>query len=184
MAAGKRHRLKIKYAARLRRLSEYASEEGRNLKELMIMASAPPDEISLSHSHSHSPLRSAPEHLNGSSFSFPPSSLPSQNMLPHPSGSMTASISSQRRRKMSKHSINTLKRSASTPNVRESGMSVADKRRNKLGYHRTSVACGKCVRSNATAEADPVLQATAEDVRSDVCWPLMMLKIAVQIASG
>lgn len=145
MAAGKRHRLKINYAARVRGDSEYASEEGRNLKELMIMASAPPDEISLSHSHSHSPLRSAPEHINGSTFSFPnPSSLPSQNMLPHPSGSITASISSQRRRKMSKHSINTLKRSVSTPNVREAGMSVADKRRNKLGYHRTSVACGKC----------------------------------------
>lgn len=149
MAAGKRHRLKIKYAARLRRLSEYASEEGRNLKELMIMASAPPDEISLSHSHSHSPLRSAPEHVNSSTFTFPnPSSLPSQNMLPHPSSSITASMSAQRRRKMSKHSINTLKRSASTPNVRESGMSVADKRRNKLGYHRTSVACGKRVRGN------------------------------------
>ena len=44
-----------------------------------------------------------------------------------------------------------LKRSASTPNVRglgivDAGMSLADKRRNKLGYHRTSVACGKwCV---------------------------------------
>ncbi|KAH0543199.1 hypothetical protein FGG08_002460 [Glutinoglossum americanum] len=43
----------------------------------------------------------------------------------------------------------TVKRSASTPNVRgqaaadAAGLSFADKRRNKLGYHRTSVACGK-----------------------------------------
>jgi hypothetical protein len=44
-----------------------------------------------------------------------------------------------------------LKRSLSTPNVRQqqasgpdSAMSLAgEKRRNKLGYHRTSVACGK-----------------------------------------
>jgi hypothetical protein len=43
----------------------------------------------------------------------------------------------------------TVKRSVSTPNVRgqaaadAAGLSFADKRRNKLGYHRTSVACGK-----------------------------------------
>lgn len=42
-----------------------------------------------------------------------------------------------------------IKRSASTPNVRglastdTAGTSLADKRRNKLGYHRTSVACGE-----------------------------------------
>lgn len=44
-----------------------------------------------------------------------------------------------------------VKRSASTPNVRGLAavdaaglsMSAAEKRRNKLGYHRTSVACGK-----------------------------------------
>jgi hypothetical protein len=43
-----------------------------------------------------------------------------------------------------------MKRSASTPNVRgqaaidAASLSLAaDKRRNKLGYHRTSVACGR-----------------------------------------
>ena len=40
----------------------------------------------------------------------------------------------------------TVKRSASTPNVKHAANSVGhfstDKRRNKLGYHRTSVACG------------------------------------------
>lgn len=42
-----------------------------------------------------------------------------------------------------------LKRAVSSPNVRGLGvdgiaMSAADKKRNKLGYHRTAVACGKC----------------------------------------
>lgn len=143
MAAGKRFRLKIKDSARLRRLSEYTTEEGRNLKELIIMAMAPPDQID------RSPPKSAPEPLGSSSFSFPnPSSLPSQQMLPHPSVPLNIPMSAQRRRKTGKHAASTLKRSASTPNVRggESGLSVVDKRRNKLGYHRTSVACGHCRR--------------------------------------
>jgi hypothetical protein len=42
-----------------------------------------------------------------------------------------------------------MKRAASSPNVRSMAgaealaMSIAEKRRNKLGYHRTSVACGQ-----------------------------------------
>ncbi|KAM0800151.1 hypothetical protein BDR22DRAFT_909030 [Usnea florida] len=60
----------------------------------------------------------------------------------------SAAMLSQRRRR--KHSA-PLKRSASTPNVRgfsngDAGMTLAEKRRNKLGYHRTSVACGHCRR--------------------------------------
>lgn len=43
-----------------------------------------------------------------------------------------------------------MKRSISTPNVRGQALSdaasAAEKRRNKLGYHRTSVACGHCRR--------------------------------------
>jgi hypothetical protein len=40
-----------------------------------------------------------------------------------------------------------IRRSASTPQIRglaqvESALSAADKRRNKLGYQRTSIACG------------------------------------------
>ena len=55
----------------------------------------------------------------------------------------TTEILSQRRRRKS---ISALKRSASTPNVRghhngDAGMTLAEKRRNKLGYHRTSIAC-------------------------------------------
>lgn len=56
-----------------------------------------------------------------------------------------------RRRSSKEMSSSVIKRSASTPNVRGLAaaeaaglaMSAAEKRRNKLGYHRTSVACGE-----------------------------------------
>ncbi|KAL8683472.1 MAG: hypothetical protein Q9186_000512 [Xanthomendoza sp. 1 TL-2023] len=68
-----------------------------------------------------------------------------------PMSRASASLAAARRRRLSKGSMSSsLKRSASTPDVRglltpESAMSL-DKRRNKLGYHRTSVACGHCRR--------------------------------------
>ena len=69
-------------------------------------------------------------------------SVPQAPMMPL----TTAAILSQRKRR---RSTTSLKRSASTPNVRghhshssDAGMTLAEKRRNKLGYHRTSVACG------------------------------------------
>lgn len=73
-----------------------------------------------------------------------PISIPPPTMMPL----NTAVMLSQRRRR--KHSAS-LKRSASTPNVRgfpngDPSMTLAEKRRNKLGYHRTSVACGHCRR--------------------------------------
>jgi hypothetical protein len=45
-----------------------------------------------------------------------------------------------------------IRRSASTPQIRgfaqsESALSAADKRRNKLGYQRTSIACGAYLRN-------------------------------------
>jgi len=48
--------------------------------------------------------------------------------------------------------MGSVKRSISTPNVQQAAQAIAelpystDKRRNKLGYHRTSVACGHCRR--------------------------------------
>ena len=67
-------------------------------------------------------------------------SIPPSQMVPLLT---TADILSQRRRRKGSSS---LKRSASTPNVRghqngDAGMTLAEKRRNKLGYHRTSIAC-------------------------------------------
>lgn len=71
------------------------------------------------------------------------------HLPPPPLGAVNLSL--QRRRRSSKPTMAAIvKRSASTPNVR--GLAVADgaalsyaadKRRNKLGYHRTSVACGR-----------------------------------------
>jgi hypothetical protein len=92
----------------------------------------------------HSPTAMAPE-----------SSLPD---IPRNSGltqsqsqdmANTGSASARRRRPSKSMPDSALKRSASTPNVRGSSQSdmpaslSAEKRRNKLGYHRTSVACGK-----------------------------------------
>ena len=134
MAAWKNYRLKLKYAARLRHLSELTNEEGGNIKQL-IMAS-------VSDQMSHSPARTPPESSTTFNFANPSNSLPSQHLLSHPTV-LTTSMTTQRRRKTSKNGVSSLKRSSSTPNVRgDAGMSMADKRRNKLGYHRTSVACG------------------------------------------
>lgn len=85
---------------------------------------------------------------NGPGFLSPP--FGSQVNIPQPGvPHSTLPLTTQRRRRSSKGSIMStkLKRSASTPNVRglgiaDAGMSLAEKRRNKLGYHRTSVACG------------------------------------------
>lgn len=68
-------------------------------------------------------------------------SIPSQHMPPHSAVNMSSM--SRRRRKSSVTGAG-LRRSASTPNVR--GMAgdngLMDKtKRNKLGYHRTSIAC-------------------------------------------
>jgi hypothetical protein len=64
---------------------------------------------------------------------------------PGPSGSET----SVKKRKASRGKLHSdLKRSQSSPHIRGLAMSettispTIDKRRNKLGYHRTSVACG------------------------------------------
>lgn len=72
----------------------------------------------------------------------------SQNNMPL----AAAPTGTARRRRLSKGTTGAaIKRSASTPNVRglgasEAAMSLADKRRSKLGYHRTSVACGRSLR--------------------------------------
>ncbi|KAI4147946.1 MAG: hypothetical protein LQ340_005305 [Diploschistes diacapsis] len=69
-----------------------------------------------------------------------------------PMPSVSSSNPARRRRPSKTASGSTLKRSASSPNVRgpstqtDVALSLADKRRNKLGYHRTSVACVHCRR--------------------------------------
>ena len=155
MAARKNYRTKLKYASRLRQLSEFAAD-AENLPKELIMAS-------VSEHNSQSPPRSAPDSMPAPYDFGNPSSLPSQQPLSHPVPPMTASSAPQRRRKTAKHSLSSLKRSASTPNVRgDAGMSMADKRRNKLGYHRTSVACGTYLSPDVTG--DPLKVVVQQDI--------------------
>lgn len=137
MAAGKcRSRLKLKIDIR----AKLNVDEGDNIIKNPPMASAS-DQVP------PSPMGSAADPI--SPFDYTDlGSVPSQQ----PMSRASASLAAARRRRSSKGSMmSSLKRSASTPNVRglvtgESAMSMADKRRNKLGYHRTSVACGHCRR--------------------------------------
>lgn len=132
MAAGNSLRVKLRYRSQLPTL-DLATQEGRDIKNT-VMASDP--EEAVLESDVQPPLDS----LSTSFDNGDPTSVPPPTMMPL----TTAAMLSQRRRR--KHSAS-LKRSASTPNVRglpsdDAGMTLAEKRRNKLGYHRTSVACG------------------------------------------
>lgn len=88
---------------------------------------------SASASTEHLPSNYSQElHGIGNVFTHPPPPLPG----------------SQKRRRPSKFGMpSIIKRSASTPNIRgqaaADAAALAEKRRNKLGYHRTSVACGE-----------------------------------------
>ncbi|KAL8816913.1 MAG: hypothetical protein Q9223_004158 [Gallowayella weberi] len=136
MAAGKGHRLKFKIDIRAKPNVE---EESKNIIKNPAMASA-------SDQTSSPPMDTALEPTSPFDYTAI-GALQSQQ----PMSRASASLAAARRRRLSKGSMSSsLKRSASTPNVRglitpESAMSL-DKRRNKLGYHRTSVACGHCRR--------------------------------------
>ena len=148
MAAGSSLLVKLKYRSRLP--TNFASSPNfvPDIREIT-MAAEPQlehqqelDETSRPALDMHlppvDPLDSASfEHGDSVTMSLPPAP-----MMPL----TTAAILSQRKRR---RSASSLKRSASTPNVRghhshssDAGMTLAEKRRNKLGYHRTSVACG------------------------------------------
>ncbi|KAL8732393.1 MAG: hypothetical protein Q9166_002791 [cf. Caloplaca sp. 2 TL-2023] len=176
MAAGKGRSLKLKIDIRAKLNVEPKSK--KNIKN--------PAMASASDQTPPSPMENAPEptspfHYTGIG--------PLQSQQPMSRAS--ASLAAARRRRSSKGSISSsLKRSASTPNVRglvtaESGMSLVDKRRNKLGYHRTSVACGRSYPIHGR-EQHVLLRAqvTADDARYDVCSPWMIPRIVVRTASG
>ncbi|CAG8956092.1 hypothetical protein HYFRA_00011876 [Hymenoscyphus fraxineus] len=107
----------------------------------------------------------------GHSYFEPPQNLiPSYPHLPldsvlSPSGEPPALTNVQRLGFSNSSKLAKIKRSMSTPNVRGQATAdaaalalSADKRRNKLGYHRTSVACGHCRRRKIRcipAPADP-----------------------------
>jgi len=130
MAAGKTLRVKLQYRSRLshRPTPDFRVQDAGDIKE-SAMASAPEHINEPGMEPILDPLQTSFDH--GNLGSIPPS-----NMM----ALTSAAILSQRRRRKNSAS---LKRSASTPNVRgDAGMTLAEKRRNKLGYHRTSVACG------------------------------------------
>ncbi|KAI4273201.1 MAG: hypothetical protein LQ337_004808 [Flavoplaca oasis] len=144
MAAGKGRRLKLQIDTRTKLDIERDSKADIRTSS---MASAPDQSLP-------SPMDNAPNHI--SPLDQPViASLHSQQ----PMSRASASLAAARRRRSSKGPMSSsLKRSASTPNVRgliapESSMSLADKRRNKLGYHRTSVACGRSFLSPVTSMA-------------------------------
>ena len=148
MAAGNTLLVKLRYRSRPSTLSATSPNLESDIRQF-VMSSAPilEQEHNLEeqrqpvldmHLPPTDPLDSASfEHGNAAAISIPPAP-----MMPL----STAAILSQRKRR---RSTTSLKRSASTPNVRghhshssDAGMTLAEKRRNKLGYHRTSVACG------------------------------------------
>ncbi|KAI4111852.1 MAG: hypothetical protein LQ339_000311 [Xanthoria mediterranea] len=137
MAAGNGRRLKLQIDNRPKLDVE---QEKNNIIKNLSMASAPDQTLP-------SPMDHVPDYISPFDQTAIGSLQPQQPMS-RPSASLVAA----RRRRSSKGSMSSsLKRSASTPNVRglltaESSLSLADKRRNKLGYHRTSVACGHCRR--------------------------------------
>ena len=135
MAAGRRLRLKLKYSTRRTSSSSSSARPHMNSNTMdtgsdIIM---------------QSPTTNAPQ-LMSSPLPFDPNiRLPNRITIPL----APAMTDTARRRRLSKGGTGAgIKRSASTPNIRkitqrDSAMSLADKRRSKLGYHRTSVACGR-----------------------------------------
>ena len=100
------------------------------------------------------------------------------HQFPMPRLDMEAVANADKRRPPPKSNPSSagVKRSISSPNVRslsassDSAAMSADKRRNKLGYHRTSVACGTYrTRSMRQEHADGWLaQCIADGERYDV----------------
>lgn len=173
MAAGKTLKVKLRYRSRLSACA--IDTEGRQSIKNFIMASDPEEtqEPVLEH-HPLDPLDTSIDHGNMGS-------------LPPPAMHLTAAaMLSQRRQRRKSLSI---KRSASTPNVRalancDASMTLAEKKRNKLGYHRTSVACGMYSLPWHTVSGLPLNmtpQATVEGARSDACSHQMTLNNDVQI---
>ncbi|KAL8652836.1 MAG: hypothetical protein Q9226_004100 [Calogaya cf. arnoldii] len=173
MAAGKGRRLKLEIDTHTKLNVDH--ESNHNIKNPS-MASAPGQTLS-------SPMDNTPDHMSP----FDQTATSSLQSQP-PMSRASASLAAARRRRPSKGSMSSsLKRSVSTPNVRgvltaESSMSLADKRRNKLGYHRTSVACGKLIILPPRLWLISV-QVIVDGARYDVCSLSMTLRVGARIVS-
>lgn len=135
MAAVKRGKLKLQTAGRVIKSLDLTMEDCHSRGEVALP--------SATDSQHTPPMEILKENQPITYNQGLPSSLPSQTVMSH-----TAESSPARQRKAFRGSTgNTVRRSASTPNVRgfstgDIGVPSADKRRNKLGYHRISLACG------------------------------------------
>ena len=136
MAAAKRGKLKLQTSGRVIKSLDLTMEDFHSRGEIATPSAPDSDHIS--------PTEMLKDIQSSTYNQGMPSSLPSQPIMSHTAGSSPA-----RQRKAFRGSTgNAVRRSASTPNVRgfnvgDIGVSSADKRRNKLGYHRISLACGK-----------------------------------------
>lgn len=78
-----------------------------------------------------------------------PTALPLKRNAHISMGETLSPFTARRRTSMKGGTPGNMKRAVSSPNVRDlatldsSAMSNTEKKRNKLGYHRTAVACGK-----------------------------------------
>jgi hypothetical protein len=142
---------------------------------------------------SYNPSTHSPDHLaDANSFQSPADYTHSKPILPGQDLS-THQLASKKRRSSKSKNVGELRRSTSTPHMRNAALGnsgdlspTSNKPRNKLGYHRTSVACGKedapC--SHRINITDQALQDTVGVGRSDVFLPLKILKAGVQTASA
>ena len=135
MAAARRGKLKLQTAGRIIKSLDLTMEDFHSNREIPTPSATDSEHIAS--------MEMLKEIQPTSYNSAMPSSLPSQPVM-----SQTAGSSPARQRKAFRGSTgNAVRRSSSTPNVRgfstgDIGISSADKRRNKLGYHRISLACG------------------------------------------
>lgn len=97
------------------------------------------------------------EEFQNAALPAPYDSSISQGSISMSKGEFVIASSPMRRRPTTKRAMAStlIKRSVSSPNVgamasnEASSTSMSDKRRNKLGYHRTSVACGEYARPDS-----------------------------------
>ena len=79
----------------------------------------------------------------------PPEALIAKRSTKPSLGGMLSPPSARRKPSVKGGNLGIMKRAVSSPDVRDlasldiSSMSSAEKKRNKLGYHRTAVACGR-----------------------------------------
>ena len=103
-----------------------------------------------------------------------PTALPSQRPAKVSMGGMLSPSLVRRKPSIKSAMPGTMKRAMSSPNVRDlanldtSAMSSAEKKRNKLGYHRTAVACGKILTNSIHSFPDVYPRSTLQKAQNSM----------------